>query len=53
MSDSAREQLTMVEYLALFGRGSDDTRWISSADSQEYLALVTWLVQRSSERDSR
>jgi hypothetical protein len=44
------EKLTLSELFALFGRTSDDTRWVGSADSEEYLAVVTYLVQRSSAR---
>ena len=41
------EQLTVDEFLALFGRRPEVGRWIGSADSQEYLTLVTYLVERS------
>ena len=44
------EKLTLSELFALFGRTTDDTRWVGSADSEEYLAVVTYLVQRSSAR---
>jgi len=44
------EKLTLSELFALFGRSTDDTRWVGSADSEEYLAVVTYLVQRSSAR---
>jgi hypothetical protein len=42
------EKLTLTELFALFGRTTDETRWVGSADSEEYLAVVTYLVQRSS-----
>ena len=41
------EQLTVDEFLALFGRVPEVGRWIGSADSQEFLTLVTYLVERS------
>lgn len=41
------ERLTVDEFLALFGRTPDFGRWIHSVDSQEYLTLVTYLVERS------
>ena len=41
------EKLSLKDLLALFGRGPDDTRWVGSADSAEYLSVVTYLVQRS------
>jgi hypothetical protein len=44
------EKLTLSELFALFGRTNADTRWVGSADSEEYLAVVTYLVQRSGAR---
>ena len=44
------EQLTVDEFFALFGRTPEVGRWIGSADSQEYLTLVTYLVERSTNR---
>ena len=41
------EKLTLSDLFVLFGRGPDDTRWVGSADSAEYLTVVTYLVQRS------
>jgi hypothetical protein len=41
------EKLTLNDLFALFGRGPDDTRWVGSADSAEYLTVVTYLVQRA------
>lgn len=40
------EKLTIDEVLALFGRSSDESRWVSYADSEEYLAMVTYVVER-------
>lgn len=39
-----REKLTLGELFALFGRDRDEARAISSADAEEYLALVTYLA---------
>ncbi len=39
--------LTMSDVFSLFGRHAEDTRWVASADSQEYLAVVLYLVQRN------
>ena len=44
------EKLTLSELFALFGRTNEDTRWVASADSQEYLAVVLYLVQRNNAR---
>ena len=41
------ERLTLDEFLSLFRRTPELGRWVSSADSQEYLTLVTYLVERS------
>jgi len=41
------EKLSLNDLFALFGRGADDARWVGSADSAEYLTVVTYLVQRS------
>jgi hypothetical protein len=45
-----RERLTLSELFALFGHEPEETRGISSADADEYLALVTYLVERSRQR---
>jgi hypothetical protein len=44
------QHLTMSEVFGLFGRHTEDTRWVASADSQEYLAVVLYLVQRNNSR---
>jgi hypothetical protein len=44
------QRLTMSDVFSLFGRHSEDTRWVASADSQEYLAVVIYLVQRNNGR---
>jgi hypothetical protein len=41
------QRLTMSDVFSLFGRHTEDTRWVASADSQEYLAVVLYLVQRN------
>jgi len=38
--------MTVEEMLALFHRSSGDARWLSSADADEYLAIVTYIVGR-------
>jgi hypothetical protein len=43
--------LTVAEVFALFRRSTSDIRWLDSADSQEYLALVAYLVARQPPRD--
>jgi hypothetical protein len=45
-----QQRLTMSDVFSLFGRRVDDTRWVASADSQEYLAVVLYLVQRNNAR---
>jgi hypothetical protein len=44
------QRLTMSDVFSLFGRHAEDTRWVASADSQEYLAVVLYLVQRNNAR---
>jgi hypothetical protein len=44
------QHLTMSDVFTLFGRHAEDTRWVASADSQEYLAVVLYLVQRNNGR---
>jgi hypothetical protein len=45
--EDPHELLTLEEFFRLFYRGLQQTRWLGSADSEEYLAVVTYLVQRS------
>ena len=40
------EKLTLNEFFALFGRAAEQARWLGSADSEEYLSLVAYLVER-------
>lgn len=47
------EKLSLNEVFALFGRGPEQTRWLGSAEAEEYLALVTYLVERSGNRNRR
>lgn len=48
--DVMPEKLTVDEFLALFRRPPGVDRWVSSADSQEYLNLITYLVGREVRR---
>jgi hypothetical protein len=50
MNRNNADTLTVNEFLALFGRTVHESRWVGSADSQEYLTLVTYLVERSGAR---
>ena len=47
------EKLTLNEFFALFGRAPEHTRWLGSAEAEEYLALVVYLVERPSSRNRR
>ena len=40
------DRITVEEMLHLFHRSSADARGLSSADAEEYLAIVTYLVAR-------
>ena len=44
------ENLSMNELLALFGRAPEQSRLVGFADSEEYLAVVTYVVERSYRR---
>jgi hypothetical protein len=50
MNRDDADRLTVNEFLALFGHTRDVSRWMGSADSDEYLTLVTYLVERSRAR---
>jgi hypothetical protein len=39
--------LSVNELLALFGRAPEQKRLLGFADSEEYLAVVTYMVERS------
>jgi len=45
------EKLSVNEFFALFGRTAEQARWLGSAESEEYLALVTYLVSRANSRN--
>jgi len=45
------ETLSLNELFALFGRTPEQTRWLASAESEEYLGLVTYLVARLGTRN--
>ena len=44
------EKLSVKELLALFGREPEQIRLLSFADSEEYLAVVTYVVKTSYRR---
>ena len=44
------DTLTTREFLGLFGRNGNAAQGMSSADSEEYLTLVMYLVERSATR---
>jgi hypothetical protein len=44
------EKLSINELLALFGRAPEQSRLVGFADSEEYLAVVTYVVERSYRR---
>ena len=46
-------KLSVNDFYALFGRTPEQTRWQGSADSEEYLALVAYLVERVNGRNRR
>ena len=48
MAQPARETLTVVELLSLFHHQGEDSRWISLADSNEYLGIVLYVMERNS-----
>jgi hypothetical protein len=50
MNRDGIDQLTVNEFLRLFGLTANESRWMGSADSEEYLTLVTYLVERSAAR---
>lgn len=45
--------ITTTEFFRLFGRTVEDGRELASADSTEYLALVTYLVSRQAEHGDK
>jgi hypothetical protein len=47
VNSSDVRKLGTNEFLALFGCPSDQSRWMASADSEEFLALVAYLVGRT------
>jgi hypothetical protein len=47
MAKPAREELTLLELFSLFRRGMEDSLYISLADSEEYLAVVLYIVDRN------
>lgn len=41
------EKLSVNDLLALFGRAPEQKQLLGFADSEEYLAVVTYMVERS------
>jgi len=48
MNRDSTDKLTVSEFLGVFGCTGNDSRQMSSADAEEYLMLVKYLVERSS-----
>ena len=40
-----RERMRLGELFHLFHRSSDETRWLGSVDSEEYLHTIDYLVR--------
>lgn len=40
-------RISSTELMALFDRSSSEARFLTNADSQEYLAVVMYLVKRN------
>lgn len=39
--------MTDRELMAMFDRSTEDSRWLGLANSQEYLALLSYFIQRT------
>ena len=39
-------QLTVEQLFALFHRSKDEAKWLASADAEEYLTFVSYLVAK-------
>jgi hypothetical protein len=50
MNGDVADKLTVNEFLGLFGCNGNESQWMGSVDSQEYLTLVTYLVERNAAR---
>jgi len=48
MNRDSTDKLTVSEFLGVFGCTGNESRRMSSADAEEYLTLVTYLVERCS-----
>jgi len=46
-------EMTLPEFFRLFGRTPDQARWLALAESEEYLAMISYLVERPSIRNRR
>ena len=44
------DKISINELFALFGRAPEQSRLLGFADSEEYLAVVTYVVERSYRR---
>jgi len=47
MNNESTDKLTVSEFLGVFRCTGNDSRRMSSADAEEYLTLVKYLVERS------
>lgn len=47
MNRNDADQLTVNDLLNLFGRSAEESRWVASADADEFLTLVIYLTGRS------
>ena len=50
MGSRNAEPIAVNDFLGLFGCTADDSRWIRSADSDEYQTVIAYLVERSGGR---
>lgn len=39
--------LSNAELFSLFNKAAEDTRWIGSATDEEWMAITTYVIQRS------
>lgn len=50
MNTKDADRLTVGEFLGLFGCNENESRRFAAVDSEEYLALVTYLLERHAAR---
>jgi hypothetical protein len=48
MNRDSNDKLAVSEFLGMFGCTGNESRRMSSADAEEYLTLVEFLVERGS-----